>query len=107
MDGNRHAALVLDLGRLRSELGAVAEVAAAVHGRLEGVSLPAKDVVAVLAVSGPERGVSDTTLDVCRWPCANLPVSGREKQRLAAVLGPLAFVAEVRRVPRDLFSGTK
>ncbi len=52
MNSHGNIALVLDAGRLRRKLRAVAEIAAAIHGSLECVSLPAEDVVAVLAKAG-------------------------------------------------------
>ena len=51
LETRRHLALILDLDGQRRELGAVPEIAATVHGLLEGIVLPAKDVVAVLAVA--------------------------------------------------------
>ena len=62
----RHLALVLDLDGQRRELGAVPEVAAAVHGLLEGVVLPAEDVVAVLAVA--------EAVFVCHCQSNNVPL---------------------------------
>ena len=52
-DSNRNLALVLDLRRLGCEQRAVTKITAPIHGPLQCVVLPTKDIVAVLAVAGP------------------------------------------------------
>lgn len=58
LDNSLNGALVRLVECLRGEAVAGRAKAAVVHGVLEGVVLPAEDVVAVLAVSG-----------ALRWPC--------------------------------------
>ena len=60
------------------------EAPVGIHGLLESISLPAKDVVAVLAVPGL--------------------VAGAEDERLRAVGWPVGFVVEFGGVPDDLLS---
>lgn len=72
-----------DLDALGAEVSALsAEAAGRIHGALQRVALPAKDVVAVLAETGR--------------------VARREDERLRAVGGPLVAVVELRSVPDNL-----
>lgn len=52
LDGRWFGALHRLLGRLRLQRGAI-NIATGVHGPLQSISLPAKDIIPVLAVSGP------------------------------------------------------
>ena len=78
-------ALVGLFDRLRQQVSAGGAQAAAVHGPLKRVALPAKDIVAMLTVT---RGVTR-----------------RQNERLGPILGPVLFVVERRSIPDDLKQG--
>ena len=72
---------------------------------MEGVALPAEDVVAVLAVAGSFFGGSvsdDYGMDGDVW---SLRVAVAEDKGLGAVGGPVFFFVECRGVPYDLWVG--
>ncbi len=101
--GNRvlDGALVGCGERLRVDALAGGAEAAAVHGSLQSIVLPSKNVIRVLAVARA-GSVSDTRSEqkVSLGPI--LLVSGAEVEGLRAVLGPNRLVVVRARIPDDL-----
>lgn len=89
------------LDRLGLEHGAAVSAAAGVERALQRVALPAKDVVAVLAVSGTGRKFSRTFQSKGTQFEGDSRVAHRVDQRLA-ILGPQLRIVELARVPHDL-----
>lgn len=93
-------ALIRRLHRLRLELRAE-DVAAGVHGALQGVALPAEHVVAVLAVPGALTSQLRIQKSHCEGN-SNALITHAEDERLGAVGGPLALVVELAGIPHNL-----
>jgi hypothetical protein len=95
------SAVVHAIHVLESEDGAVGwdtvEACAGVHGPLEGIALPSKDIVGMLPEASP-RGDSVPE----RYQRRDNPrIAHTENERLAAILWPQGFIVESASIPVD------
>jgi len=76
--------------------------AAIVHSVLERVVFPAKDVIAVLAVSSARQSLSAFHDSYLKWDTSNLRITSAENKWLRAIHWPVFLTIEGCGVPDDL-----